>query len=102
MADTTYVAEYAYSSNNSTSGTVSVDDTGMSSLGAHPPGPDVTRNRRSSDNKIERAVYAHIRAVRTLGRTHINTSEIADALSLKVSEVNRAIEKLRDKGVRGF
>jgi len=27
------------------------------------------RSRRRSDQKIERAVYSHIRAVRTLGRT---------------------------------
>jgi len=52
------------------------------------------------NNEIEKAVYAHIRAVRALGRTQINTSDIADALSLPVSEVNRAITQLKKKGVR--
>jgi hypothetical protein len=56
--------------------------------------------RPKHDDKIERAVYSHIQAVRTLGRTKINTSDIADALSLNVSDVNRAVTKLRAKGVR--
>lgn len=56
--------------------------------------------RPPHDNKIERAVYSHIRAIRTLGRTQINTSDIADALSLDVKDVNRAVTKLRAKGVR--
>jgi len=49
---------------------------------------------------IQRAVLAHIRAIRSLGRTEINTVEIADALSLPVHEVNEVIEKLKDQGVR--
>ena len=49
---------------------------------------------------IQRAVYAHIRAVRALGRKRITTGEIAEALSLPVSEVNRAITALKRKGVR--
>jgi hypothetical protein len=65
---------------------------------------DVKTHRKAShstkDDKIERAVYAHIRAMRTLGRTKTNTSEIAHALSLGVDEVNRAVAKLRVKGVR--
>lgn len=55
--------------------------------------------RPKHENKIERAVYSHIQAVRTLGRTQINTSDIADALSLDVKDVNRAVAKLRAKGV---
>jgi hypothetical protein len=50
--------------------------------------------------EIEKAVYAHIRAVRALGRTRINTADIADALSLSVNEINRAIVRLKKKGVR--
>jgi len=58
----------------------------------------VTGSPRKSE--IEKAVYAHIRAVRALGRTQINTSDVADALSLPVSEINHAIVRLRKKGVR--
>lgn len=50
--------------------------------------------------KIQRAIYAHIRAVRALGRERITTGEIAEALSLPVSEVNRAVTGLKKKGVR--
>ena len=50
--------------------------------------------------KIEKAIYAHIRAVRALGRKRINTAEIAAALSLPLSDVNRALSSLRKKGVR--
>jgi len=57
--------------------------------------------KRPTRNKaIENAVYAHVQAVRVLGRTHINTSEIADALSLPVQEVNFAIDALREKGIK--
>jgi hypothetical protein len=51
---------------------------------------------------VQNAVYAHIRAIRALGRTEINTGEIADALSLPVAEVNRAISSLKKKGVNAL
>jgi biotin operon repressor len=35
-----------------------------------------------------------------LGRTQINTAEVADALSLSVAEVNHAILSLEEKGVK--
>ena len=46
------------------------------------------------------AVYGYIRAIRALGRTGVNTSEIAAALSLPISTVNRAVSALRSQGVR--
>jgi DNA-binding MarR family transcriptional regulator len=49
---------------------------------------------------VQNAVYAHIRAIRALGRTKINTAEVADALLLSVGEVNRAISSLKGKGVK--
>jgi hypothetical protein len=55
---------------------------------------------RTRKRKIEKAVYSHIQAVRTLGRTKINTAEIADALSIPVSEVTAAIDGLKRKGVK--
>jgi predicted transcriptional regulator len=65
---------------------------------------DVRPVRRASrSNKgIQNAVYAHIQAIRALGRKEINTAEIADALSLPVSEVNRAISALKRKGVKAL
>jgi DNA-binding MarR family transcriptional regulator len=61
----------------------------------------VRRPLRSSKG-VQNAVYAYIRAIRALGRTRINTSEIADALSLPIPEVNRALSSLKRKGVRAL
>jgi len=75
----------------------------LSVTGASVPlEPTATRNivehRKSAE--IRNAVYAHIRAIRALGRTTINTSEIATALSLPIDEVNRAVSTLNSKGVK--
>lgn len=61
--------------------------------------PRVRLSTRSSKS-VRNAVYAHIRAIRVLGRTKINTAEVADALSLSVAEVNHAILSLEEKGVK--
>jgi len=61
-----------------------------------PPSRRSTRGSKS----VESAVYAYIRAIRTLGRTTVNTIEIAAALSIPVSKVNAALDALRRKGVR--
>lgn len=53
-----------------------------------------------SNKSVENAVYAHIRAVRALGRTQINTTEIASALGLPVATVDETIEALRKKGIK--
>jgi hypothetical protein len=53
-----------------------------------------------SESNVESAIYAHIKAIRSLGKHTINTEEIATALSLPVSVVNRAISGLRSKGVK--
>ena len=60
------------------------------------------RARRASHSaeRLQSAVYAYIRAIRALGRTQINTLEIAAALSLSLAEVNRAISSLGKKGVK--
>ena len=51
---------------------------------------------------VESAVYAHIRAVRALGRTTINSAEIAEALSLPLEKVHKAITALKGKGVKAL
>jgi hypothetical protein len=55
---------------------------------------------RKNPEKIERAVYSHIQAVRTLGHKRINTEQIAEALGLPVSAVNATIVSLKRKGVK--
>ena len=59
------------------------------------------QSAEQTDKKaIESAVYAHIRAVRALGRTTINSAEIAEALSLPLEKVHQAITALKGKGVK--
>ena len=77
------------STSSSTAGTVSIAITSVGSL-ASP--------RSLAD--IESAVFSHIQAVRTLGRSEINTAEIAQALSLPQELVIAAVARLRGKGVR--
>ena len=60
----------------------------------------ISRLKAPSKRKIEAAVWAYIRAIRALGHRRVNTVEIANALSVSVDEVNRAIGSLRRKGVR--
>jgi hypothetical protein len=56
--------------------------------------------RESQERRIDSAVYAHIRAVRTLGRTQVNTAEISKALGLPLREVEKAAARLMTKGVK--
>jgi hypothetical protein len=49
---------------------------------------------------LENAVYMHIRAIRTLGRTTINTTEIASALEVSLSDVESTLRSLEKKGVK--
>ena len=55
-----------------------------------------------SSKNVESAVYAHIQAVRALGRTHIEPQEIARALGLSVSQVQGTIAALKSKGVKAL
>jgi|HubBroStandDraft_5_1064220.scaffolds.fasta_scaffold1207243_1 hypothetical protein len=54
----------------------------------------------ASAKKVQNAVYAYLRAIRALGRTGINTGDVAMALSLPVGDVNKALSALKKKGVR--
>ncbi|HKQ25315.1 MAG TPA: hypothetical protein VJT81_12805 [Burkholderiales bacterium] len=53
-----------------------------------------------SEQQVESAVYAHIRAMRSLGHTQVNTHTIANALSLPVTVVNDIVGRLHTRGVR--
>jgi hypothetical protein len=59
--------------------------------------PSYSKNSRKN---IESAVYAHIQAIRALGRTKTDTSEIARALGLTQSTVEETISSLTKKGVK--
>jgi hypothetical protein len=50
--------------------------------------------------KIENAVFGYIQAVRALGRTTINTTEVARALDLNLADVERTLSALRRRGVK--
>jgi len=50
--------------------------------------------------QMQHAILAHIKAVRVLGRTEINTQEIANSLNISVKEVNDTIDALKKQGVR--
>ena len=58
------------------------------------------RRGTRAQKKIEAAVYAQIRAMRALGHTHVNSLAVARALSLPISDVEVAMRRLSDKGVR--
>ena len=64
--------------------------------------PVRARRAKRSNKSVETAVYAHIRAVRSLGRPRVTTPEVAAALSLPIAEVNRASSSLEKKGVRAM
>ncbi len=49
---------------------------------------------------VEKAVYAYIRALRALGRTSVNTLEVARALGIRPSDVDNALGALKSKGVK--
>ena len=53
-----------------------------------------------SEKKIESAVYAHLRAMRTLGHTKADSGEIARALNIPSAEVIKALSALKNKGVK--
>lgn len=51
-------------------------------------------------SSVESAVFAHIRAMRALGRVTANTAQIARALSVTTREVDQAVSRLHDRGVK--
>jgi hypothetical protein len=53
-----------------------------------------------SRKNLESAIYAHIQAVRALGRMTVNTVEISKALGLSLADVDRIVKLLKEKGVR--
>lgn len=62
--------------------------------------PISAESMRSSARTVENAVYAHIRALRALGRSTVNTHEIAQALNINPGRVMDAIHALKTRGVK--
>jgi len=60
--------------------------------------PKVDRN--SVSDPITDAVYSHVRAMRTLGHMTASSVQIARALGLSESDVQRALVRLQDRGVK--
>src|SRR5882672_7103530 len=52
---------------------------------APPSGKASTLSSTLTNRQIEAAVYAHLRAMRALGETKVETAKIAESLSLPVS-----------------
>jgi hypothetical protein len=53
-----------------------------------------------SASDLQEAVYAHIQAVRALGKTKITPEDIARALELPLSTVEGSLSALQTKGVK--
>lgn len=58
----------------------------------------VQNGTKASD--VRAAVLGHIKALRSLGRTRINTREIAASLGLPRVMVEQAVRQLGDQGVK--
>lgn len=56
--------------------------------------------RKISASDLQEAIYAHIQAIRALGKTRVTPEEIARALDLSVSTVEGAVAALQSKGIR--
>ena len=64
-----------------------------------------SRSRHKVSKNTPAAVYAYIRALRSVGRTTVSVDEIAEALTLSAATVYAALRALRNRGVklqRGF
>lgn len=62
--------------------------------------PALPRERVVQDKIAKRAVYNHLRFLRSLGRTVVGTDEVARALSLPITQVERIAITLHPKGVK--
>jgi hypothetical protein len=66
------------------------------SLGSQPIGPASARTPKD----LEGAVYAYLQAMRALGHTLVNTSDVARALGLSQAMVESTIASLAKRGVK--
>lgn len=50
--------------------------------------------------EVQKAVFTYIQALRALGKTRVNTHDIATALELPRPVVEQAVRHLKEKGVK--
>lgn len=62
----------------------------------------VSKSKKRDRKDLVAAVYAYIKAVRALGRTIVNSKEIANALDVSVKDVEQAAKQLKERGVKPF
>lgn len=55
---------------------------------------------RMETSEIDNAVYAHMQAIRALGRTQVSSQEVARALGLPEAQVAAAAVRLKSKGIK--
>jgi len=54
----------------------------------------------TNDPAVERAVYTHIQALRSLGQERVTPEEVSRALNISVGAATNALRQLASKGVR--
>ena len=102
----TQTQEYSFFSNVSSSDGAASFSVPGTTLRWADLGLDLDSARQPSDDQlveaVRNAVYLHIQAIRSMGRTTIHTAEIADSLGLPRIYVDAAINSLRPRGVRAI
>ena len=71
-----------------------VESEGIPVKGTSTPSKDV------SDKTATEAIYNYLRYLRSRDRTMVSMKEIANALSLSISQVERIVATLRSRGVK--
>lgn len=85
---------------DSLNGTFSSTSSFITKGDAIPPRDTDDKSISQRYSQIDRAVWAHIKALRALGRDQINSIEIAEALNLPLFVIHASIERLKPKGVK--
>lgn len=65
-----------------------------------PSGGKPTDHAEARNKMVREAILTHIKALRKLGQTRVNTRDIAVSLSLPHSLVEQVVGGLEDKGVK--
>lgn len=60
----------------------------------------VLTEQEVADDIALRAIYNHLRFLRSLGKTEVRIDEVARALSISISQVERIASRLTSRGVK--
>ncbi len=77
----------------------STSSVGMATFTVQGPSKGSIGTGHTAKN-VENAVYGHLRVMRTLGRTRVDSSEISQALQLPRHLIEQALNNLTKKGVK--